>query len=229
MLHDAPLVQTSTVADCQPKCLSKSDLRRRQHIAANVSHYSTRSCASASSRSSRCMYLCVVEMLACPSSRRATPVLDYSKKQSATVGPTDTLSGTRSTADGISEKSDTRGDGPGSSASRSRPSATQRLGIGVADGGRGCEGGGATAGRRKPQRQERFYVQVLRSLIAKLQAVNQSGDTAAMFPNDARICCSTMVRYLPPWDMSSACVPVWLIRPPSSTTITPARATVLRR
>src|SRR5262249_36475866 len=33
-----------------------------------LSHYSTRSCASASSRSSTCMYLCVVEMLACSSS-----------------------------------------------------------------------------------------------------------------------------------------------------------------
>jgi hypothetical protein len=30
-----------------------------------------RSCASASSRSSRCMYLCVVEMIACPNRRRA--------------------------------------------------------------------------------------------------------------------------------------------------------------
>src|SRR5262245_917797 len=40
--------------------------------AVTVSHYySTRSCASASSRSSRCMYLCVVEMFACPRSRRA--------------------------------------------------------------------------------------------------------------------------------------------------------------
>src|SRR5262249_22705368 len=32
-------------------------------------HYSTRSCASTSSRSSRCMQRCVVEMFPCPSNR----------------------------------------------------------------------------------------------------------------------------------------------------------------
>src|SRR5262249_8909135 len=65
------LVLVREVITTDASCQGKQDLLRQRHSAVTVSHYSTRSCASASSRSSRCMYLCVVEMLAWPSNRRA--------------------------------------------------------------------------------------------------------------------------------------------------------------